>query len=40
VGSSPEEMNFFNLSSPSSRNVALGLTEPLREMSTTNVPGG
>jgi hypothetical protein len=37
----PEEMDFFffNLSNPSSRTVALGLTQPLTEMSTRNVPG-
>jgi hypothetical protein len=35
VGSSPEEVNeFFNLPIPSSRIMALGLTQPLKEMST------
>jgi hypothetical protein len=28
-----------NLSNPSSRTMALGLTEPLTEMSTRNLPG-
>jgi hypothetical protein len=31
---------FFNLSNPSSRNMALGSTQPLAEMSTRNLPGG
>jgi hypothetical protein len=33
-------LNFFNLLNPSSRNMALGSTQPLTEMSTRNVPGG
>jgi hypothetical protein len=33
-------LNFFNLSNPSSRTVALGSTQPLTEMSTRNIPGG
>jgi hypothetical protein len=35
-----DEVDFFNLSNPSSRTMALGLTQPLTEMSTTNLPGG
>jgi hypothetical protein len=31
---------FFNLPSPSSLTMALGLTQPLIETSTRNVPGG
>jgi hypothetical protein len=31
---------FFNLPIPSSHTMALGLTQPLSEMSTRNVPGG
>jgi hypothetical protein len=33
-------IGFFNLPNPSSRTVALGLTQPLTEMSTKNLPGG
>jgi hypothetical protein len=33
-------LNFFNLPNPSGRSVALGLTQPLTEMSTRNLPGG
>jgi hypothetical protein len=36
----PDEVDFFNLPSPSSRNMALGSTQPLTEMSTRNLPGG
>jgi hypothetical protein len=36
----PDEVNFFNLPNPSSRTMALGLTQPLTEMSTRNLPGG
>jgi hypothetical protein len=36
----PNEMDFFNLPSPSSRTMALGSTQPLTEMSTRNLPGG
>jgi hypothetical protein len=37
----PDEIiGFFNLSNPSSCSMALGSTQPLTEMSTTNVPGG
>jgi hypothetical protein len=35
-----DEVDFFNLSNPSSRTVVLGLTQPLTEMSTSNFPGG
>jgi hypothetical protein len=38
--SSPDEVDFFNLPNSSSRNMALGLTQPLTEMSTRNLPGG
>jgi hypothetical protein len=31
---------FFNWPNPSSRTMALGSTQPLREMSTRNLPGG
>jgi hypothetical protein len=31
---------FFNLPNPSSRTMALGSTQPLREMSTRKFPGG
>jgi hypothetical protein len=36
----PDEVDFFNLPNPSSRNMALGSTRPLTEMSTRNLPGG
>jgi hypothetical protein len=32
----PDEVDFFNLPNP----MALGLTQPLTEMSTRNLPGG
>jgi hypothetical protein len=35
-----EVTEYFNLTYPSSRTTALGLTEPLTEMSTMNLPGG
>jgi hypothetical protein len=35
----PDEANFFNLPTPSSRTVALGSTQPLTEMSIRNLPG-
>jgi hypothetical protein len=38
-GSSTDEVDFFNLSNPSSRTMALGSTRPLSEMSTRNHPG-
>jgi hypothetical protein len=41
AGSIPDEdMDFFNLPSPSSRIIALRSTQPLTEMSTRNLPGG
>jgi hypothetical protein len=33
----PDEVDFFNLPTPSSRTMALGLTQPLTEMSTRNI---
>jgi hypothetical protein len=39
AGSSPDEVDFFNLPNPSSRIMALGSTRPLREMSTRHLPG-
>jgi hypothetical protein len=33
-------VDFFNWPNVSSRNMALGSTEPLTEMSTRNLPGG
>jgi hypothetical protein len=39
AGSIPDEViGFFNW--PSSHTMALGLTQPLTEMSTRNLPGG
>jgi hypothetical protein len=40
AGSSPDEVDFFNLPNPSSRTMALESTQRLTEMSTRNVPGG
>jgi hypothetical protein len=41
ASSSPDEATgFFNLPNPSSLTMALGLTQPLTEMSTRNIPGG
>jgi hypothetical protein len=41
AGSIPDEVDFFfNLPNPSSRTIALGLTQLLTEMSTKNPPGG
>jgi hypothetical protein len=39
AGSSPDEMNIFNLPNPSSRTMALGSIQPLTEMSSRNLPG-
>jgi hypothetical protein len=36
----PYEVDFFNLPNPTSRTMALRLTQPLTEMSTRNLPGG
>jgi hypothetical protein len=40
AGSNTDEVDFFNLPNPSSRNMDLGSTQPLTEMSTRNLPGG
>jgi hypothetical protein len=41
AASIPDEViGFCNLPNPSSRNMALGSTQPLTEMSTRNLPGG
>jgi hypothetical protein len=40
AGSSLDEVDFSNLPNPSSRFMALGSTQLLREMSTRNLPGG
>jgi hypothetical protein len=41
AGSIPDEVNgFFTWPNPSSRNMALGSTQPLTEMNTGNLPGG
>jgi hypothetical protein len=34
----PNKVDFFNIPNPSSHTMALGLTQPLTEMSTTNLP--
>jgi hypothetical protein len=40
VGSIPDEViGFFSLTNPSTRTMALVLTQPLTEMSTRNLPG-
>jgi hypothetical protein len=36
----PDEVNFFNWPNPSSCTMALDSTQPLKEMSTRNLPGG
>jgi hypothetical protein len=36
----PDEVDFFNISNLSSRNMTLGSTQPLTEMATRNLPGG
>jgi hypothetical protein len=36
----PDEVVFFNLPNPSSCTMALGSTQPLTEMSITNLPVG
>jgi hypothetical protein len=38
--SSPNEVDIFNVPNPSSCTMTLGSTQPLTEMSTTNLPGG
>jgi hypothetical protein len=35
-----DEVDIFNLSNPSSRTMALGSIQPLREMSTKNLHAG
>jgi hypothetical protein len=41
TGSIPDEVIvFFNWPNPSSRNMALGSTQPVTEMSTKKLPGG
>jgi hypothetical protein len=35
----PDEVDFINLSNPSSRTMTLGSTQPLTEMSTRYIPG-
>jgi hypothetical protein len=41
AGSIPDEViGFLNVPNPSSRNMALGSTHPLKEMSTRNLVGG
>jgi hypothetical protein len=40
VGSSTDEVNFFNLPNPSSRTLALGSTQPLTDVTTRNLLGG
>jgi hypothetical protein len=34
-----KSLEFFDLPNPSSRTMALGSTDPLTEMNTTNLPG-
>jgi hypothetical protein len=34
-----DQVDFFNLPNPSNHTMALGLTQPLAEMSTRNIPG-
>jgi hypothetical protein len=40
AGLSTNEVDISNLPNPSSHTMALGLTQPLTEMSTRNLPGG
>jgi hypothetical protein len=40
AGSIPEEVRFFNWCNPSCLTMALELTQPLTEMSTSNLTGG
>jgi hypothetical protein len=37
---SDEAIGFFSQPNPTNRAMALGLTQPLTEMSTSNLPGG
>jgi hypothetical protein len=36
----PDEVDFFNFPNPCSRTMALGLTQPLSEMSSRSFTGG
>jgi hypothetical protein len=38
MGSNPDEVDFFSLPNPSSHTMALRSTQPLKEMSTRNIP--
>jgi hypothetical protein len=41
AGSIPDEViGFFNWPNPSNRTMALGSIQPLKEISTRNLPGG
>jgi hypothetical protein len=41
AGSIPDEVpRFFNLPNPSSRTMTLALTQPLKEVTTRNLPAG
>jgi hypothetical protein len=40
AGLSPNEVDLFNLPNHSSHTMALGLTRPLKQISTTNLAGG
>jgi hypothetical protein len=40
AGSSPNEVDFFNLPNPSNCIMALGSTQTLTEISTRNIRGG
>jgi hypothetical protein len=35
-----DEVNFFSIPNPSSHTVAMGSTQPLTELSTSNLPAG
>jgi hypothetical protein len=40
AGSSPDEVDIFNVPNPPSRTMDLESTQPLTEMNTRNLPGG
>jgi hypothetical protein len=40
MGLSPDEVDYFKLYNPYIHIMVLGLTQPLTEMSTRNLPGG
>jgi hypothetical protein len=40
MSSSPDEVDFLNLSNPPSCTMALGSTQTLTEMNTRKIPGG